>query len=108
MRRLLDKDYLTGVSTYHNYDHSTGITTIETLQDVQPFIDKNKALHNTSYQRDGIKDDWQHLATIPIGVQMVWLKEYGIDVYKPEHIPRIRKLLNDPDYRYLKTGSCKV
>jgi hypothetical protein len=108
MKRLLDKDYLTGVSTYHHYDPATDLTTIETMQDVQPFIERNKALHNTSYQRDGIKDEWMHVATIPVLVQMKWKQEYNIDIYDPADYKRIQKLLNDPDYRYLKTGTCKA
>ena len=108
MKKLLGNDYLTGISTYHSYDHHTKITTIESMQDVEPFIEKNKALHNTDYQRQGIKNEWMHAATIPNIVQMKWLKEYGVDIYNKEHMPKIRKLLNDPDYRYLKTGSCKL
>ena len=108
MKSLLDHDFLTGVSTYHHYDHATKVTTIETVQDVQPYIEMNKKLHNTDYQRKGIKDEWMHAATIPIGIQMKWLKEHNVDIYKKEDGPKMMRLLDDPEYKYLKTGSCKL
>ena len=106
--RLLDHDYLTGVSTYHSYDHSTKRTHILTTQNVEPVIRANKERHKTSYQRDGIKKSWMHAATIPPVVQVKWKQEYGVDIYNKDHTDKIMKLLNDPEWRYLKTGDCKL
>ena len=79
---------------------------IETTQDVAPILDKNKALQNMDgYTEHGIKNEMWHFASIPIVVQLQWLKKYG-----PEHDPMKRgnekllfSLLNDPEWRYLKT-----
>lgn len=107
--RSLGVDPLTGLETIHHYDEVTGETHIEHKQDVTPIIDRNKALHNTDYQRAGIKNEWMHAAIIPEVVQIQWRKKYGIkDIYSEEHWPLIRRLLNSPEYRYLKTGSCKL
>ena len=108
MKQLLDSDYLTGVSTWHNYDHHTGITTIETTQDCSSFVEENKKRHNSSYQKDGIKQEWMHAATIPIIIQMKWKQELGVDIYNPDHSKKIAALLNDPEYRYLKTGTLRL
>lgn len=107
--RSLGKDPLTGLETIHHFDEATHQMHIEHKQDVQPIIELNKNLHNTSHQRDGIKKDWVHAAIIPEIVQIKWKKEYGIhDIYSEEFWPKIRALLNSPDYKYLKTGNMKL
>lgn len=36
---------------------------------------------------------------------IMWLREVkGIDVFNPDHMGGLRKLLNDPEYRYLRTS----
>ena len=107
MKRSLGKDF--GLETIFHHDEKTNVSTIEHKQDVQKFIDVNKDLHNTSYQRDGIKDDWVHAARIPEIVQIQWMQKYGIkDIYSREYTPLILKLLNSPEYKYLKTGTMKL
>lgn len=103
MKRLLDFDPLTGVKTYHDYDHATQQTVIERVQDVQPFLDANKSLANDAgYMRKGIKQSWMHAATIPNIVQEQWYKE-GIDIFNKDHWRKVRQKLNSPEWKYLKT-----
>ncbi|NIW50334.1 MAG: hypothetical protein GWN14_28235, partial [candidate division Zixibacteria bacterium] len=85
---------LTGLETIHHFDEMTGETHIEYKQDITKQIDTNKALHNTDYQKQGIKDEWMHAAHIPDIVQIQWMKKYGItDIYSEEFWPKIKKLL---------------
>jgi hypothetical protein len=73
-------------------------------QDAEPILELNKAKQSAGrayYARD--PDMWK-VASIPIGVQMKWLIEYGIDIYNEDHWPGVRRLLNDPEWRYLKTA----
>lgn len=112
MKRLLDYDAQTLTSTFHDYDPLTDTTYIEEVQDVQPILERNKAIQNTGgkgklsdYSRQGIKNSWWHTATIPNGVQMKWRQEHGVDIYNKNHWPKVRQLLNSPDYRYLRTGT---
>lgn len=108
MKRLLDYDPFTGVSTYHEYDPMTDRTYIETVQDVEPFLENNKRLQNdTDYSRKGIKREWWHAATIPISVQYQWMKE-GIDVMNKDHWPAVKRKLQDPEWRYLKTTTGRL
>jgi len=107
-KRLFGYDPFTKVTTYHYYDHVTDYTHIETVQDIQPYLNLSKKLHNTSYQKDGIKKDMMHAAHFPDVVQEKWLREYGINVLNPAHMPRVLRMLNDPEWKYLKTGSCKL
>jgi hypothetical protein len=108
MKRLLDYNPLTGVSQFHHYDPLTKQTIIETTQDVTPILDQNKRLQNDeNYSRDGIKNDWWHVATIPLLVQYQWLKE-GIDIYNKDHTQKVRQKLDSPEYAYLRTTSGRI
>lgn len=116
-KRLLDYDPIAGVATYHAYDHAERRTYIETAQDVQPILEANKALQTmhdggakglTEYSRRGIKAGWWHVAEIPNVVIEKWIRDYGINALKKEHWPKVKKLLNDPEWRYLRSGTGRV
>lgn len=103
MKRLLDFDYDTGIETYFEFDHDQ--IRIERIQDVQPFLEFNKNMAaDDSIKRAGIKDSWMHAARIPTTVIESWLKE-GIDVFNKDHWPQVKRKLNDPNWKYLKTIS---
>ena len=36
-----------------------------------------------------------------------WKRTYGVDLFNKDHKEGVRKLLNSPDYRYLKTDGIK-
>jgi len=105
MKKLLDYDPLTGVSTYHEYDHSSKKTYITETQDVERFLDKNKRLANdSSYKQRGIKADHYHFATIPNVVIMQLKNDHNLDLFNKDDLKKIEKLLNfDPSFKYLKT-----
>ena len=78
-----------------------------------PILERNKALRNDeSYSKKGIKQEWWHVATWPIIVQHQWLKLYGIDVMKwgkcPETTKRMKRLLRDPEWKYLTTTTGRL
>ena len=103
-RRLLDYDPLSGIQTWHAYDDATDTTYIEELQDVEPFLEANKKLQNeTEYSAEGKRREWWHVASIPAGVQLKWLKE-GINIHNKNHWPAVRRKLMDPEFRYLRTA----
>lgn len=104
MRRLIGTDEYTGISTHHEYDAETDTTMIIHSSDATPLLEQNKAKANdTDYSRKGIKQGWWLYASIPAIVQTKWLIEHGVDVYNKDHGAAIGKLLNDPEYQYLKT-----
>ena len=107
MKRLLDYDPSSGIRRYHEYDDITKTTYIHTEQDVQPILERNKLLRNEDNGR-GVKQQWWHVGTIPVGLIHKWLKEEGVDVYNPDHWSRVKQKLNSPDYRYLRTSEGRV
>lgn len=103
-KRLLSVDQMTGLMTWHSYDALTDETVISYTADSTPILERNKLMANDAdYSKQGIKQEFWHYATIPVEVQMDWLINRGVDIYNMEHNKRVSELLNDPDYRYLKT-----
>jgi hypothetical protein len=90
------------VETWY-HEQPDGAFVIETRQDVAPIIERNKAL---SAADDGFSPsrDVARVASIPIVVQYEWLKRYGINVFDRNDEKRVRRLLNDPEWRYLRTS----
>ena len=107
--RLLDFDPFTGVSTYHGFDHQTDKTIIHTTQDAEPYLNLNKIRQNDDdYSKNGKKNNWWHVASIPIGVQLKWLKEEGIDIFDKNHRQAVKRKLNSSEYKYLRTSTGKI
>lgn len=81
-----------------------GTIHIETAQDVEPILERNKALQtfNDGYTKSR---DLARVASIPVVVIYEWMRRYGINVFDPAHEAKVRKLLNDPEWRYLRTSS---
>lgn len=108
-KRVLDYDAMTGITTYHDYNHETKETTIERVQDIAPILDRNKALYNdTGYRQKTMKDNFWHAAHIPMIIIEKWRNEEGIDVFNPEHITKVRAKLNSSEYKYLRTSTGRI
>jgi hypothetical protein len=106
VKRIVDYDPFTGMTTTFDYDHVSDTSIIGREQDVSVLLDVNKALQNDeSYSRKGIKNDWWHYASIPPLIIEKWRNEFGIDVFNKDHLKAVYKKLNDPEYLYLKTTS---
>lgn len=116
-KRLIEYDPLTRTSVWHHYDDHMRETVIEEIQDVEHIIESNKrsqshdvggAMGLTETDRKGIEKGWWKVATIPNSVIMKWKKEKGIDVFNKDHAKAVAKLLNDPEWRYLRTGTGRI
>ena len=117
MKRLLDYDADTGIQTWHDYDHHTKQTVIAEVQDVAPVLEANIVARNqgnggakglNEVAQRGIKNNWWHAASVPNSVILKWKKELGVDIYNKDHLPAVKKLLNDRDWAYLRTGTGRV
>jgi hypothetical protein len=104
MKRIVDYDPITGISTWFDYHHETDMAVVTSMQDVDSILDRNKTLSNDeSYTKKGFKNDWWHYATIPNILIEKWKLEEGIDVFNRNHDKAVWKKLNSPEYKYLKT-----
>lgn len=104
----LGYDELSGIHSFHHYDHQTKMTTIESVQNVEPIIERNKELAKTDHQKIGIKNCWWHTASVPNIIIEKWMREDGIDFFNKDHWKAIKRKLNDPEWAYLRTGRGKL
>jgi hypothetical protein len=103
-KRLFDYDPLTGIKTWFE-DLDGDKFALHTEQDVAPILNANKKKANMGRDYYAASKDMWRVASIPMSVQMKWMIEDGIDIYNEEHAPRVKKKLNDPDWRHLKTAN---
>ena len=75
-------------------------------QDVEPILDHNKRLttHNDGYSPDR---SLRRAASIPAAVVEQWMRE-GVNIFDPNCRDEVRRRLNDPDNRYLRTSEGKL
>lgn len=103
-KRLLDYDPTTKTTTWHDYDHSNRKTYIITEQDCEGIVEANKRKqnsHNTS--QFSKKADYYHFASVPNTVLMEWKTKHGVDWNNKDDLPKIERLLQSNEYRYLRT-----
>lgn len=102
--RLIDKDPITGEAVWWDFDHASQQATITHTQDVSAILEANKRSANDEDKtKHGIKNDWWKYASIPNIVIVEWKQKYGVDIFNRDHQKAWFKLLNSPEYRYLKT-----
>jgi hypothetical protein len=106
MERVIDVDPLTGLKTIFDWDATENRFRLGYEQDTSPVIEDNKAAAlDLDTHRKQAKEDWAHYAKIPTIVQYEWLYKHGVDFNKKDHWKGVMRLLNSPDYKYLKRTS---
>jgi len=83
-----------------------GSYAIQYQSDVTANIEENKAQYNDPGRSiDGMG---RKVASIPNAIAIEWFVRYGVDVFKKDHLPAVRRLLNDPEWRYLRCAPGKL
>lgn len=103
MSRYLGIDPSSASLEAFHYDEDTQRFAVETRQDVEPILDANK---RAQADGDGYTPsrEMRHIARIPNVVIEKWINELGVNVFNKDHAPAVRRLLNDPDWRFLRTS----
>lgn len=103
-RMLIDRDPLTGESVWYEFNHADQSATITHEQNVSRIIENNKCdILDEDRTKEGMKRDWWHYARVPNTVIIEWKQKLGVDFWNMNDRPKVFKLLNSPDYAYLKT-----
>lgn len=93
---------MSGVATRVHLDRSEGVAHVERIQDVEPILERNKALQSIPQR----SDFGRHIASIPNVILERWIHEEGVNYLAlpgEEFARLIRRKLNDPDWRHLRT-----
>lgn len=102
MAILFDKDPVTGLTQYYDYDPLKDEHLIHTVQDPTALIEQLKQIRNNpELWNNGVKESWAHYASIPPIVEMQ-LKAKGIDIYNKDQTKELLKEINT-NYPWLKT-----
>lgn len=104
MRRFFDHDPLTGDCEFFHFDEMTGDFAIETVGDVEPVIEANKRLLTDGSTGYSPSRDMKRIASVPMNIYLKWKQELGVDMLNKDHEKKVKQLLNDPDWRYLRTA----
>lgn len=120
-KRLVDYDADTLTAVWHDYDEPSDTTYIYEVQDIAPIVELNTVLQNhdgghgmglNDYSRKGIREGWWHIARIPTSIQHRWLVKHGVNLTLwgkcDWTTKKIKALLNDPEYRYLRAGLGRI
>ena len=100
--REFSKDPTSGMTTTYK-DTPDGFE-LHTTHDAAAVVNLNKEKRNAGREYYAQNKDMWKVASIPVGVQLKWMIEDGLDIYNPDHKDRLKKKLNDPEWRYLKTA----
>ena len=91
-------------------DHSDGKAFIEKVQDVEPTLELNKALqtYEGKLPMEQGQGAFRRVGHIPNVIIEKWKNELGVDAMDPADWPKVKKLLNDPDWKYLRSSDGKI
>lgn len=99
---------MSGLSTETTYDAGERKFTFVRVQDIEPYLERNKQLRTMEQ-----KGDWRHTSSIPNIILMKWLNEEidrghkGLRLYTKEFDQIIYRKLQDPDWAYLRTDGVR-
>ena len=99
--RLFDVCPLSGMKTFFSTEDDGDTWNFRREQDVSLALDCNKASQSAGF--DKRQDTW-HAAHIPPVIIYDWLHKHGVNIFNPDHEDGVKRLLNDPDYRYLRVN----
>lgn len=95
---------MTEVTHREQYDEEHDRLIIYSEQDVAPFLKRNRERYANRRRKEHHKSEtMNHYAEIPMIIAYKWLVEFGIDIMNEDHAPAVERLLNDPEWKYLRT-----
>lgn len=106
-RRLLDYDAERGLRIDYE-DMRDGTFVLHYSQDVEPVLEINKAKQKAGRDYFASDPDMWKVASVPVTVQYEWLRRYGVDPLAQGNEKLLARLLNDPEWRYLKTAEVYI
>ena len=97
----------TPVDTFHSNADETEFT-INTRQDVEPILEENKQAYNNygDLLTPGKAGEGVRVASIPLTVWTQWMKETNGEMQRDHNL--MKRYLNDPDNKYLRTTPTRV
>ena len=105
-RRLIDFNRETGVACWWLED-GEGNWAQQSSQRTQALIDLNREAQNHCAP-DNTGRDMRLVARIPLIIVAKWRNELGVDYFDPDHQAKVDALLNDAEWRWLRTDEGRI
>jgi len=101
---------VTGAREDYYWDDNEQKLTVRNRHEVGDILDGNKRDQARSVDHRFGGEMMHRMAEIPMAVVVQWKQKYGVDIFSsdPWHKKRVRQLLNDPEWRYLRTNTRKL
>ena len=101
--RALPVSQFNGITETLHFDDAERTFSLLRSQDAEPIIDANKRAQTSG---DGFSPsrELRRVASIPPLVHQVWKQQWGVDPLLPANHDLLRRLLNDPDNRFLRVS----
>lgn len=101
---------VTGNREDYYWDEQEQVITQRTREDVADILESNKRKQSDSIDARYGKQMLHHVAEIPMSIVLKWKREHGVDVFSsdPEQKRKVKRLLNDPEYRYLRSNNKRL
>lgn len=101
-------DQVGGETTEIVFDRSSDRVDIIKSFDTTEVVEMNEKMRNQGNNGYGPTGEIKHVANIPHWVIDTWNQHYGVNVMLPENEELFNRLLNDPDYYFLRTSDGRV
>ncbi|HZS83828.1 MAG TPA: hypothetical protein VFA50_13215 [Stellaceae bacterium] len=102
---LLDRH--DGIAEYLHYDEGEGRFALELVSDLEPVIERNKALYREG-DGYGPSREWRRVASFPPIMREIAKRIWGADPFEKGNEELLRRLLNDPDLRHFRTAPGQI
>lgn len=108
--KFLKAEWEDGVYLRYYWCDVTKTMKIRNTTDVSSILKANKAQQALSIDSHYGKEMMHHVAEIPNSIVVIWKKKYNIDLMSgdPDMKKRARRLLDDPEWKYLKSTVRKL
>lgn len=107
--RIFNYDPLTKTTTWFAHDPEKKKNFFKTEQDVTDILEHNQNLANHDDKGWTKSREWRRVAEIPLTTVMDLETKYGINnLFAEENQHILRRVLNDIDYRKLRTAPGRV
>lgn len=106
-KRFLVDEAFDGTQEIAHFDNDGYLTGIEYRTDVESVVEANKVAQNDGSRGWGKTRELRQIASIPVSVLMTYCQKNSIPLQHAlggrEQDEVIKRILKDPDYRYLRT-----
>ena len=90
----------------HHYDRATDTSSVCTTQDVNPYLDQNRAELNAD--SGSWKGDLHKIASVPMSVVELWAVELGSNPLSAENRAWFQAKVRSSEYSKLRTKGGKI